>query len=359
QSDGRYSSAGLVLEPIERTIAPFVAMVQGKAPFLFCALAALWTLLVSALVGGSICRMTALEFARDSMAGASDGVKFALKHFRAYVLSPLLPIGGALAIVALSAIGGLLARVPALDVVAGVFWFVALFGGALLTIALLGLAAIWPLMFPAISAEATEGIDALTHSFHFLVGRPWHFFWCWAVVLFNGAIAMIVAVAIGFATLELSQYAVSWGAGEENAKQLYAFAPEAGGWRHSLAGDAAPAGTTKIAATFVGFWTHVVFMAVVGFAYSYFWTAATLVYFVLRKETDDLDFSVIEEDEAEDEPFPTTGGPGSFQPAAFGAGPPLVDIQPLGKPGAGASPGPSFGAPAAEPGASEPESPKS
>jgi hypothetical protein len=354
----QFSSAGLVFEPWARTMAPFVMLVQGKAPVAYSALVAIWTLLVSALVGGAICRMTALEFARDSMAGAGDGAKFALKHFRAYVLAPLLPVGGALVIVALSALGGLLMRVPAFDVVASALWFLALVGGALLAIALLGLAAIWPLMFPAISAEATEGIDALTHSFHFLVGRPWHFLWCWAVALLNGAIAMIVAVAIGFATLKLSQYAVSWGGGEENLRQLYAYSPEAGGWRHSLAGDAAPAGTTKVAAVLVGFWTHVVFLAVVGFAHSYFWTAATLVYFVLRKEVDDLDFSVIEEDEVEDDPFPTAGGAGSFQPAAFGAGPPLLDIQPLGRPNGGAAPGPSFGEAPGAPAGGETEPPK-
>jgi hypothetical protein len=299
-----WSSADAVFEPICRYVHPFKLIFSRTGLTVYGLLIAVWTLLVAAFVGGAISRMTALEFARDSTVGLGDAVRFAMNHFRGYVMGPVLPIAGAFIILILCLLGGLVAYVPYLDVVMGVLWFLALLGGAIMALALLGLAVIWPLMFPAISVEGTEGVDALTRGYSYLIGRPWNYFFYWFVAIVNGAAAMIIAVAFGYATIALSKYAVSWGMGEENARQVYSSAPVTGEWRQSLAAGAPAAGSKAAVAGFVGFYTHLVFLAVVGFAYSYFWTAATVIYFLMRRDVDEIDATEVDLGDDEEEGFP-------------------------------------------------------
>jgi hypothetical protein len=303
-SSGAFSSADAVLEPISRYIHPFKLIFSRTGLTSYGLLIGIWTLLVAAFVGGAITRMTALEFARESTVGLGDAIRFALKHYRGYIMGPVLPLAGALIILLFCLLGGLVAYVAYLDVVMGALWFLALLGGALMALALLGLAVIWPLMFPAISVEATEGVDALTRGYSYLIGRPWNYFFYWFVALVNGAAAMIIAVAFGYATLALSQYAVSWGMGDENAKVVYSASPLAGDWRDSLSAGATASGSKTIVAGFVGFYTHLVFLAVVGFAYSYFWTAATVIYFLMRRDVDEIDATEVDLGDEEDA-FPT------------------------------------------------------
>jgi hypothetical protein len=267
-------------------------------------LASAWTLLVGAVVGGAITRMTALEFARDSTVGLGEAVRFAVAHFRAYVLGPALPIAGAAVILVLCAIGGLVAWAPGLDIVMSVLWFLAILGGGVMAVALLGLMFLWPLTHPAISVEATEGIDALTRGYSYIVGRPWNYLFYWFVALVNGAAVTLIVSALAYGSLSLSQYAVGWGMGDANAKAVYAFAPEAAGWREKLSAGEKPAGTKAVAAYLVGFWSHLVFLAVVGFVYSYFWTAATMIYFLMRRDVDEIDISEVDAGDEDEDPFP-------------------------------------------------------
>lgn len=60
-------------------------------------------------------------------------------------------------------------------------------------------------------------------------------------------------------------------------------------------------GAQILAASIVGFWLHVVFLLMLGFAYSYYWSASTIIYFLLRKRVDDTDMDEIylEEDEVD------------------------------------------------------------
>jgi hypothetical protein len=299
-----YSSGYAVFEPIDRYVHPFRLIFSDVGLTGYGLLCAIWTLVVAAFVGGAISRMTALEFARDSTVGLGDAVRFAIRHLRGYVMGPVLPLAGGLLILLFCLLGGLVARVPYLDVIMGVLWFLAILGGALLALALLGLAVIWPLMFPAISVEGTEGVDALTRGYSYLIGRPWNYFFYWLVALINGAAAMLIAVAFGYATVWLSQYAVSWGMGDANAKLAYADTPLNGFWRASLSAGVEPAGSKAALAGLVGFWTHLVFMGVVGFAYSYFWTAATVIYFLMRRDVDEIDATEVDLDDEDDDPFP-------------------------------------------------------
>lgn len=331
----------LVIEPLRRIVFAATLMFRNTTSTLVGGLLTIWTLLVWALCGGAITRIAAVQIAREGQVGLGGALRFVLGRYFSYVGAPVLPFVGVVIIVALSFLAGLMTWIPFLDVVMGALWFLPLLAGIVMAIALLGLALGWPLMYAAISAEATESFDALSRSYSYLLEKPWHYFFYALVALIYGGILTTFVVTVGFVVLSLSQYAVSWGGGTANLEQLYAYVPLAGGWREAFGprGEVAgPTGTQFYAALGVGVWTHLVFLAILGFAYSYFWSAATIIYFLLRGDVDETEFDEVFIEEAEDEPFPTVNpslgpanlpasGPAAGQaaPAAGGFSLPIID----------------------------------
>src|SRR6202043_695655 len=84
-----------------------------------------------------------------------------------------------------------------------------------------------------------------------------------------------------------------------------------------------------IGAGLVSVWLYLLFLVVVGFGYSYFWTASTIIYLLMRHQVDDTDLDEIhlEEEETED-PFPKDITP--VVPPASSAVPPALPPAPSG-----------------------------
>lgn len=96
-------------------------------------------------------------------------------------------------------------------------------------------------------------------------------------------------------------------------------------------------GGQKLAAFITGFWTHLLFLGLVGFAYSLFWCSGTIIYFLLRKQIDETEFDdVYIEDERDFAPPPLTssvatsssGSVPTPPPPALPAAPPDEPIKP-------------------------------
>ena len=49
-------------------------------------------LAILALAGGAICRITAIQFARDEKPGLTQSIKFSIKNFSNFIIAPLTPI---------------------------------------------------------------------------------------------------------------------------------------------------------------------------------------------------------------------------------------------------------------------------
>lgn len=60
-----------------------------------------------------------------------------------------------------------------------------------------------------------------------------------------------------------------------------------------------------VGAGIVAFWLHLLFLLMLGFAYSYFWSVSTIIYFLLRKKVDDTDMDEVYLEEEEEETYPT------------------------------------------------------
>lgn len=93
----------------------------------------------------------------------------------------------------------------------------------------------------------------------------------------------------------------------------------------------------KLAAYITGFWTHGLFLVLVGFAYCLFWCSGTIIYFLLRKQIDETEYDdVFIEDERDFMPPPL---------AANVAPVPAVPVAPVAPP----PPLPAVPAPSAAP----------
>src|SRR5262249_34249807 len=85
-----------------------------------------------------------------------------------------------------------------------------------------------------------------------------------------------------------------------------------------------------IGAFLVAVWLYVIFLMIVGFGYSFFWSASTIIYLLMRRKVDDTDLDEVylEEEDSEEPysaPVPHSGGPTS---AAPGGMPPVQMVEP-------------------------------
>ena len=324
-NDELFSSAGLVLEPVRRFVFPARVIFSDQNLAFPGILLLAWTLIVWSVFGGAITRIAAVQVARDGHVGLRDSLRFVFSRYLSYLTAPILPLIGVIIIVLFCMLGGLLARFPVLDIIAGILWFLTIAAGLVMAIALLVLTVGWPMMYCAISAEATESFDALSRAISYVLGRHWKYLFYTLAVLVYGALISMIVVTFGYWVVYLSQFAVSLGGGDK-MPALYANIPTAGGWRADLGvEEGTPIGATaNIASWFVAFWCHLVFLAILGFIHSFFWSSMTIVYFLLRKDVDETEMEEVFIDEEEEEPFPT------ITPALHGVGevepPPAVGI---------------------------------
>jgi hypothetical protein len=66
----------------------------------------------------------------------------------------------------------------------------------------------------------------------------------------------------------------------------------------------AMSGVNHLGSWMVTFWLWIVFLLVLGFGYSYFWTASTIIYFLMRRAVDDTEMDEVHlEDEDMGDPF--------------------------------------------------------
>ena len=240
----------------------------------------LWSLLIWAVFGGAMARMIAVRFARDESVSLRMALKFSVRNWQSYLYGPLLPMLG----VGLFAIIGRV--VATLD-----FWlssgsgtllivlgFVPIGCGFLMALLLLLMAVSWPLMVAAISVEGSDGFDGLSRAFGYVMNRPWYLLWLIAMAcgighVLNGFVYLIVSV-----TQSLTPWYVR--------KPHYVF------------------------------WTDLVKLTHLAVLVSYFWSATTVIYFLLRQSEDGtpLDQVYIPGPPPKPEPLPVVGVAASQQP---------------------------------------------
>ncbi|MBN1588651.1 MAG: hypothetical protein JW888_03975 [Pirellulales bacterium] len=266
---------------------PFVGLfhsetsLTGLAYLLLCGL---WAVLVWAFFGGAITRSAALQLAADEQIGTRELVGFVWSRWRSYAAAALFPFLGVLvANLGILFVSWLLCWSVSAWVVA-ILWPLLLLGGLMMTVLLLGAWFGWPLMWATISSEGTDSFDALNRMYAYVREKPLQYLFYIVVAGLFGTLGWLLVVNFAAAILAFTDWAASWGCGQESYNDLLACKTTAG--------------------YLIQFWRDCVKLLAVGFLFSYFWTAATAIYFLLRRDVDATEMDeVFTDDEQSNEVY--------------------------------------------------------
>jgi hypothetical protein len=322
------SEAKVLLEPLVKFLTPVIYLLKSDTGFwnnVYFTLVLVWTLATWALFGGAITRMAAVQLARKEKISIAEAFRFTRTRYLSFLSAPLFPLVFVVAIMIAQIIFGWFHMIPVVGdiIVDGVFWFLMLGAGLVMAVILVGLLG-WPLMYATISTEGSDTFDALSRTYSYVYQAPWHYLWNSAVAIVYGAIVVFFFGFMGSLTVYLAKWGVSQSPGlvatNREPAYLFVYAPTSFGWRHLLMdrSPAAPTGAWDEAgyqmyynelswynlagAGLVAVWLGLAFLFIIGFGYSYFWSAGTIIYLLMRRHVDDteIDEIYIEDDEAED-----------------------------------------------------------
>jgi hypothetical protein len=321
----------VLIEPLVKFLRPIGLLLNphvGGVTRLYLLLVTLWTLVTWAFFGGAITRLAAVQLAGKDRPGLVETLRFVAARYVSYLAAPLVPLIFVALIVVLFVLYGLVLHIWPLvgDVIDSVAYPILVllgFGQAILLVGLVG----YPLMYATVSAEGSDTFDALSRSYNYVFQSPWNYIWYSLVAILYGAVLVFFVVFMGSLIVYLTKWSLSQTFftnstfPSRRADNLFAYAPESFHWRELLVTN--PLVLTwynQISAFVVSLWVTIIFLLMIGFAYSYYFSAFTMVYLLMRRKVDDteLDEVYLEEDEPEEPLLPPTAPPaastGSSQP---------------------------------------------
>ncbi|HUU21532.1 MAG TPA: hypothetical protein VM389_03265 [Phycisphaerae bacterium] len=283
------------------TVYPWYSLVLGLSAL------AVWSVL-----GGAICRIAALHAAREEKIPLSSAVKFGLSKAMSFFSAPLLPIVLIVVVGLLIAAGGLIGAIPYVGE-----WFLALLlplalaMGAVIAFLAIGLGAGCPLMWPTIAVEGSDAFDAISRSFSYVFAKPFRYGFYWLVAAVYGTICYLFVRLFAFVTLAATHGWARWWMGladrptyAEGAVKLDVMWAKPTFWDfHGPAQWEAMGGSEAAASAVLGIWVYLVAAIVLAFLVTFFFSAATTIYALLRQKVDATDLVDAYVVEAEEE-FP-------------------------------------------------------
>jgi len=276
----------------------------------YCIIFFIIMLAVISISGGAVCRIAALQFARGEKPGLTEALRFSTKRFVNFFTAPLAPIGIIIFIGLFIFLLGLAGNIPqAGELIIGLGMPLALFAGVLVAVIVIGAVAGLNLMFPAVAYDGSDCFDAISRSFSYVYARPWQMVVYTAIAAVYGSVCYTFVRLFAFLSLWLTRWLLQLGLWADNGSQevnkLVAIWPKPE-FRYLL-GSSSPTTTNwteSIAAFLVYLFLLVIVGLVVSFIISFYFSANTIIYSLMRKTVDNTAFEDIymQFDEAEVEP---------------------------------------------------------
>jgi hypothetical protein len=348
----------------------FDAVVQGVSNFLiagpysvmkahplYFTLFALWFLLIWSVFGGAIARIAAVHVARDEKISVRQALRFSMNKLLSFGFAPLIPLLILLVLGAVVAIGGLLLYIPVIGpIVLSVVFFLALIAGLVMTLVLLGLVGGFNLMYPTIAVEGSDSFDAISRSFSYVFARPWRMLFYTLVAIVYGALTYTFVRFFIWLVLSLTHFFVGWWLTGQPETYWNGTGPAAAIWQapemNHLPYDVQYEGlewSEDIAAGVISFWVYLVIGLLGAYAISFYFSANTIIYFLMRREVDATELEDVYVEESEDEfgeAAPVGVIPGEPAPAAPATSAPSGGL--TGTAGSATNPAQSYTAPAVD-----------
>lgn len=301
--------------------------------FWFAVLWGLPVLAIWALFGGAVCRMAALNVARDERPAPRAALAFAGRKLLSFFAAPLMPIGLVLAPGIVLAVGGLLMSIPGIgEIAGGLLMGLPLAAGLLMAAVAIGGLAGAPLMWPTIAVEGQDGFDAISRGYSYVFAKPWRAAFYAAVLTVYGAIVYLLVRFFVLLAMKSARLFLGAGmsfldrpaTGSAEASKIDVLWP-APTWGQLL-GERVSFGAQNWesgGAFLIGLWLSILVALLCAFAASFFLSGSTIIYYLLRREVDATDIEEVyleSEEEEEAMGLPAAAGEPGGQPAAPSGG---------------------------------------
>ncbi len=299
---------------VVKNIADYFKAVEWALRYhlVYCIIFFVIKLAVISIAGGAICRIAALQFSRGEKPGLTEALRFSTKRFTSFFTAPLVPVGIIIFIGLFIFLLGLIGNIPwAGELLMGIFMLLALIAGALIAVVLIGALAGFNLMFPAVAYDGSDCFDAISRSFSYVYAKPWRMGFYTAIAAVYGAICYTFVRFFTFLLLGVTHRTLQLGVLVENSKEvdkLTAIWPKPEFM--NLLGSANIA-TTNWAESLAAFLVLLCLLGVVGlvvsFIISFYFSANTIIYSLMRNKVDNTALEDIYKynDEVEIEPATT------------------------------------------------------
>ena len=258
---------------------------------IFTVVYGLFFVVLIALGGGALARMTATDVARGEKLRLQEAVDFAVSSWRRLIFSLLLPLLIAGVLCALLIAGGWLLMLPWVRVLGGLLYGLALLLGFGVVFLLAGYALGFSLLVPAVACENCDAADAQQRAYAYVLGRPLHLLGYGVVGLVGLALGFVVASLFAVAALNVTGAIVDEVTGNPAVAATHGFA------LFDLAPDRGAAiplqWHSKWSAWFVSFWQTVVICLVAAYVFTYYFGASTIIYLLMRRACDGQEMTEI------------------------------------------------------------------
>lgn len=231
----------------------------------------LWAIVVWALLGGAICRITALYLTRGETLGPLQAVATVCSVWFSTLGGPLIVFLAVLALAVPLMLLGALLRVELLASLAAVLWCFVLAWGLMLVVILAGLMLGWPLIWACLSVERSDAFDGVSRCYAYVYQRPLRFGFYVLLAAALGILGDVVVQFFASVSVTLSEWTVSLGLGSENAQRL-------------LAVDLESAST--FAQRTILYWKYALELLVLSFPVACLWPMSVGIYLLLRRQVD-------------------------------------------------------------------------
>ncbi len=285
-ASGQPSNTGIV-PALRSMVIETPAWLWSKHPWFFVVFGS-YVLVITMVLGGAIARLAATQACAGTTVGLFETARFTWPRTVWFVVSPLIPLLIAGVIWLLLAVAGwVLFNVPGLNVVGGLLFWLMLFGGFVAACCLI-FAALGAGMLPsAMAVEGTDAFDVVSRVFTFLLYRPMRYLILSAVMLVYGALTYLIVGLIVFLTLWFTRSAT--GIWVNDFDQLLPAAQL--GQPLGELDTAGLSSTDKAASWLIRVWSALLFGISIAYAASYFFTAQTWMYLLLRRDVDGSAFA--------------------------------------------------------------------
>jgi len=285
--------------------------------FIYCIIFFVIKLGVISVAGGSICRLSALQFGRGEKPGLTEAVRFSIKNFTNFFAAPLVPTGIIIFIGLFIFISGLIGNLPWIgELLVGISMPLALIGGGLIAVIAIGIIAGFNLMYPAVAYDGSDCFDAVSRSFSYIYSKPWRMGFYTTLAAGYGAICYTFIRFFAFLLLLMTYSFLQAGflvnSSSDEVGKLTALWPKPTFVTLLGSGDIV---TTNWSESVSAFLVHISILLIVGivvsFIMSFYFSANTIIYSLMRNKVDgtNLDDVYIQVDEMEVEAYSVESKP--------------------------------------------------